>query len=147
MAALAIVLRLLAVVVFAVGGLHLTLGVEADVLLGADLRTEAISDPVLDSQSRFFGVMFTLSGVLLVLCATDIPRYALVLRCVLLVFFTGGVARLVSIAVHGLPPPQVVALLVVELVVPPALAWWSSRAVRPIASPEQISHAHREGAS
>ncbi|MGL5850328.1 MAG: DUF4345 domain-containing protein [Phycicoccus sp.] len=141
--ALAVVLRLLAVVVFLVGGLHLALGVEADVLLGADLPAAAVSDPVLDSQNRFYGVMFTLSGVLLLLCASDIARHAVVLRCVLAVFFAGGVARLVSIAVHGSPPPQVLALLVVELVVPPALTWWSSRAGRPAASSEQMPRAPR----
>jgi hypothetical protein len=99
-------------------------------LLGAKVPTAAISDPTLDSQGRFHGVYFThftLFGVLLLLCASDIPRYATVLRCVLWVFFAAGIARLVFIAIYGFPPAPVVALLVVEQVVPPALAWWLSR--------------------
>lgn len=134
MRTLALVLRFFALVIFLVGALHLALGVGADVLLGAKVPAAAASDPTLDSQSRFYGVTFTLNGVLLLLCASDVPRYATVLRCVLWVFLAAGLARLVSIAVYGFPPPPVVALLVVELVVPPALLWWLSRADRPAAS-------------
>jgi hypothetical protein len=117
-----------------VGALHLVHGVGADVLLGAKIPDAAISDPTLDSQNRFYGVSFTLSGVLLLLCASDIPRYATVLRCVLWVFFAAGIARLVSIAIYGFPSAPVVALLAVELVVPPTLVWWLSRVGRRAAS-------------
>ena len=130
MRTLALVLRLFAATVFFVGALHLALGVGADVLLGADLPAGVISDPTLDSQSRFYGVAFTLNGVLLLLCASDVQRHATVLRCVLWVFFAAGVARLVSVAIHGVPSSMVLALLAIELGVPPALAWWLSRLTR-----------------
>ena len=123
----ALVLRCFALVIFLVSALHLVLGVGADVLLGAKIPAAAISDPTLDSQNRFYGVCFSLSAVLLIVCASGIPRYATVLRCVLWVFFAAGIARLVSVAIYGFPSAPVVALLVVELVVPPALAWWLSR--------------------
>jgi hypothetical protein len=128
--ALELVLKLCAPVFLLVGMLHLTIGVEADVLLGAKLSAETLADPALDSQNRFYGVAFTLYGVLLFLCATDIPKYATVLRCVLWVFFAAGIARLVSVAIHGLPPPLVLALLVSELTLPPVLVLWLGRAVR-----------------
>ena len=127
MHALALVLKLAAPIFFIVGALHLSLGMGADVLLGAKLSAEAVADPALDSQNRFYGVSFTLYGVLLSLCSTNIPKYATVLRCVLWVFFAGGLARIVSIAVHGFPPPLVIALLVGELLPPPLLSWWLSR--------------------
>ena len=81
---------------------------------------------ILDSQNRFYGVAFTLYGVLLFLCAADIRKYAMVLRCVLWVFFAAGLARLVSIATHGLPPPPVLTLLASELLAPPLIVWWLS---------------------
>jgi Domain of unknown function (DUF4345) len=56
-------------------------------------------------------------------------RYT-VLRCVLWVFFAAGIARLVSVAIHGLPPPLVLALLVSELTIPPVLVLWLNRVVR-----------------
>jgi hypothetical protein len=127
MHALALVLKLLAPVFVLVGALHLTLGVGADVMLGAKLSAEAITDPALDSQNRFYGVAFSIYGVLLFLCSTDIPKYTAVLRCLLWVFFVAGVARFVSVALYGVPPPLVVVLLISELTIPPALAWWLSR--------------------
>jgi hypothetical protein len=127
MHAMIVVLKIAAPIFFIVGALHLTLGVGADVLLGAKLSADAIADPALDSQNRFYGVSFILYGVLLYLCSTNIPKYAPVLRCVLWVFFAGGVARIVSIAIYGFPPPLVIALLVGELLPPPLFAWWLLR--------------------
>ena len=127
MRSLVLVLKLLAPVFFIVGALHLVLGLGADALLGAKVSTEAMTDPALDSQNRFYAVAFTLYGVLLFLCSTDIPKYATVLRCVLWVFFAAGLARFVSIALHGSPPPMIWLLLVGEVVPPPLLAWWLSR--------------------
>ena len=128
MRTLAITLKLVAPIFFIVGALHLTLGLGADALLGAKVSTEAMADAALDSQNRFYGVAFTLYGVLLFLCSTDIRKYATVLRCVLWVFFAAGLARIVSIATHGFPPPLVIALLVGELLPPPLMAYWLSRA-------------------
>lgn len=117
-------LRLLAPVFLLVGALHLALGVGADILLGAKLAAEAVADPTLDSQNRFYGVAFTLYGVLLLVCASDVPKYATVLRCVFWVFFAAGIARVVSIAIHGVPPASVLALLASELILPPILVFW-----------------------
>jgi hypothetical protein len=124
---LALILKISAPVFLLVGFMHLTLGLRADVLLGATVPIEAISDAALDSQNRFYGVAFSLYGVLLYLCATDIPRYATVLRCLLVVFFLAGCARFVSIALHGTPPPLIVLLLGSELILPPFLGWWLHR--------------------
>lgn len=123
-------LKICGAVILAVGALHLVLGLNADVLLGARLSAATIADPALDSQNRFYGVTFALYGVLCFLCASDVTRYAPVLRCMIWVFFAAGCARLVSIAVHGMPPPPVIALLVVELVGPPLLARWLDKVVR-----------------
>jgi hypothetical protein len=84
-------------------------------------------DPVLDSQNRFYGISFTLYGVLLFLCATDISKYSAVLKCVLWVFFAAGMARLVSIGIYGLPSLWVLLLLASELLLPPFLSLWLSR--------------------
>lgn len=123
-------LRIASPVFFLVGALHLTLGVGADVLLGARLPDAALADATLDSQNRFYGITFTLYGVLLLVCATDLPKYATVLRCVLWVFFAAGLARFVSMATHGVPPAPVLGLLASELVMPPLLHFWLSKALR-----------------
>lgn len=126
----ALFLKAAAPVFLLVGALHLVLGVGADVLLGAKLPAEALADAALDSQNRFYGIAFTLYGVLLYLCATNLPKYASVLRCVLWVFFAAGLARLVSVATHGVPPALVLALLATELAMPPLLHLWLSKVLR-----------------
>lgn len=127
MSKLSIFLKLIAPVFLLVGALHLILGLGADVMLGAKVPAEAILDPTLDSQNRFYGVAFTVYGVLFFLCATDLAKYSTVLRCVLWVFFAAGLTRLVSIAMYGVPPLLVVALGVSELVTPPFVIWWLTK--------------------
>ena len=123
-------LKAFAPIFIVVGVLHLALGAGADVLLGANLSEQALRDPVLDSQNRFYGVSFTLYGVLLFLCSMDLEKYKTVLRCVLWVFFVAGMARVVSIVTHGVPSSLVLALLGSELLVPPVLVIWLSRIER-----------------
>jgi hypothetical protein len=126
---LALVLKISAPIFVVISAVHLALGAGADVTLGAKLPAEALADPVLNSQNRFFGVSFALYGVLLYLCATDLRKYAAVLQCVIWVFFAGGLARLVSVATHGVPPVLVIGLLISELAIPPVLAIWLARAL------------------
>lgn len=142
MHALALLLKIAAPVFVLVGAVHLVLGAGADVLLGARLPAEALADAALDSQNRFYGVAFSVYGVLLYLCATDLPKYAIVLRCVLWVFFAAGLARLVSIATHGVPPALVLALLVTELALPPLLHVWLSKVLAGLAAACAARPAH-----
>jgi hypothetical protein len=120
-------LRIVAPILVLVGALHLFLGLNADVMLGARLTADVLADPALDSQNRFYGTSFMLYGVIAWLSATDLVRYATVLRCLLWVLFAAGAARLVSISVRGTPPPLVLVLLALELATPPAVLWWLSR--------------------
>lgn len=120
-------LKLAAPVFFLVGALHLMLGVGAEVMLGARLPPEALADATLDSQNRFYGVAFTLYGLLLFICSSNVSRYSTILRCLFWVFLAAGCARLVSMAAHGLPAPPVIALAASELLLPPLMLWWLAR--------------------
>ena len=123
-------LRIIAAVPILVSVLHLALGLNADVLLGARLPASVISDPALDSQNRFYGVSFMLYGVLLFVGGSDLKRYLPVVRYTLWIFFAAGLARLLSIALYGLPPPLVISLLLSEVFGTPVLLLWLSRASR-----------------
>ena len=124
------VLKVLAPIFVLVGLLHLFMGLQADVLLGATLTPEEISDPVLDSQNRFYGVAVTAYGFLLYLCAGDLVKFGAVFKILLAVFFAAGCARVVSIVVYGLPPVSILVLLGSELILPPILAWWYRKTIR-----------------
>jgi hypothetical protein len=128
--ALLLVLRLSAMACVAAASTHVLLGVGAERLLDPSLPAAIERLATLDSQNRFYGAAFAIYGVLLWLCATDLPRYAGVLRALLAVFFVAGLARVLSVAIVGWPSPAVVALGVIELVAPPLLHAWLSRAMR-----------------
>ena len=120
-------MRVLAAVLLIVVALHAALGTGADALLGAG--EWATRDPVLDSQSRFFGVSLGLYALLLWRCAADPTAHRALLRDALLVFWLAGLARLVSVWMVGWPPAPVLALTALELLLPPAL-WWALQRVR-----------------
>jgi hypothetical protein len=124
MQAFALLLKLLAPVPIIVGLLHVTLGAGTEVLLGANVPADVLKDPVLDSQNRFYGAIFMAYGPLLFLCARDLHRHALLLRIVGGFVFLGGIARLASVALQGLPSVPVVGLIAIELVGMPLLLLW-----------------------
>lgn len=129
MKSFSLILKLIAPVFVLVGALHLVMGLGADVMLGANLSPDSISDPALDSQNRFYGVAFSIYGVLFYVCSNDVKKYATIIYCLLWVFFIAGLARLVSIALYGFPPPLVGALLVTEIALPPVLLVWMRRII------------------
>lgn len=120
-------LKVIAFVPILVGVLHLVLGLNADVLLGAKLPAAVIADSVLDSQNRFYGVAFMLYGVLLFVGGSDLKRYLPVVRWALWIFFAAGVSRVVSVFLYGVPPPLVMTLLLIEVVGTPILLMWLAR--------------------
>ncbi len=117
------VLRVIAPGFVLAGLLHVFLGLGADVLLGAHLSPDTLSDASLDSQNRYYGISFTIYGVLFWIAAGDLRRYRTVLRILIAWFFLGGLMRLVSIALKGWPSDMVWALALSELILPPIL-WW-----------------------
>jgi len=126
---LSLFLKITAPIYLFIGALHLILGLNADVALGANLPVAVLGDPVLDSQNRFFGVSFTIFGILFYLCATDLEKYEKVFICLLAVFFAGGITRLVSMALMGAPTMQVLVLTGLELLMPPLLVIWYKASV------------------
>lgn len=122
-------LRVFAIGCILAGATHVFLGLGADAALGAHVGAAA-SDATLDSQNRFYGASFTLYGVLTWLFTTDTARYAPMFRLVMLCFLASGMARIVSIILHGAPSPMVLGLLASELLLPPLFLWWT-RTIRP----------------
>jgi hypothetical protein len=127
MNAYTLILKLSSPVFLVIGALHLVYGAGTEVMLGATLSEQSLQDPVLDSQNRFYGISFTLYGMLLYLCSTDLKKYRTVFKSVLCVFFAAGCARIVSITTHGMPSEMVLLLLGSEIALPPILWIWLLR--------------------
>lgn len=129
MKAFILTLRLLSVAFIAVAALHFFTGLQADALLGAPITPAMAAEPSIDSQNRFYGITFSLLGVVLLIGTTDLRRYQPMVVATLGVLFMAGIARVVSWVLHGAPSPLIVAILCADLLLPPLLYVWLQRSV------------------
>jgi hypothetical protein len=67
-------------------------------------------------------------GAALIWCSRDLHGRARVFDALLVIFFIGGFARVISMLQVGLPHPLFTVLGVAELLLPPLLWWWRKRA-------------------
>ncbi|MQY17539.1 DUF4345 domain-containing protein [Nocardia macrotermitis] len=72
----------------------------------------------LDGDMRMVMVLFLTYGLLCVWAARDLDRHAGLIHLLMLVFFVGGLVRLLTVAYVGWPHWFYIAMLVVEIVVP-----------------------------
>ncbi len=121
---LSVFLKISGGAIILIGLLHLFLGPQADVLLGAASVALDSADPVIDSQNRFYGVIFAGFGAMLILCATDLRKYQTLFDIFCLFFWLGGAARFVSYWATGLPTITVIGLTVIEILGTPLLYFW-----------------------
>lgn len=122
-------LRIVAPFFFFVGIFHLTMGLGADALLGANISDQTMSDSGLDSQNRFYGVSLSFYGAIFWLATTDFKRYGPALNLAILFTFLAGLARFVSVALYGWPPLLIGLLFATEIILAP-IAWLWFRAVK-----------------
>lgn len=103
----------------------------AHIVLGPGSIPGAISvNPTMDSEDRFYATLFLGFGIAHVWAARDLARRAGVVMALQAVFFAGGLARLVSLALVGPPIPLFLFLGALELLIPPAVWWGLTRYAR-----------------
>jgi Domain of unknown function (DUF4345) len=99
-------------------------------LLHAALGTASVpgesADPTVDSRERFYGAVFAGYGVAWVWAARTVPVPVTVVRWLAGVLLAGGLARLVSVGVHGRPHRFQIVLTGIELVLPLPVLWLAS---------------------
>jgi hypothetical protein len=98
----------------------------------------------MDSEDRFYATLFLGWGVALIYSSRDLRARGGLFCALLLTFFLGGVARIISALLVGVPNDLFVFLGSLELVLPPLLWWWHrANATRvaaraPVAQPPAI---------
>jgi hypothetical protein len=101
----------------------------AHIALGpAAIPGGVVTNATMDSEDRFYATLFLGFGAALIWCARDFAGRGGVFKALLAVFFLGGLARLVSMAMIGPPSGLFQFLTGVELVLP-LLLWWMWRRV------------------
>lgn len=78
----------------------------------------------MDSEDRFYATLFLGFGLALIWCSRDLTQRSRLFAALLIVFFAGGMARLISVAAVGWPHDLFVVLGALELSLPPLLWWW-----------------------
>jgi hypothetical protein len=81
----------------------------------------------MDSEDRFYATLFAAYGVALLWCIKDVERKSMFVYFLALTFFTVGLARLVSVAVVGLPNTFFIAMTILEMLIPFLMAFMQSR--------------------
>ena len=81
----------------------------------------------MDSEDRFYATLFMAYGAALLWCVNGVERKAKVVYFLLLTFFVGGLARIVSMLAIKLPNNFFIAMTVIELLLPPVLAYMRFR--------------------
>jgi hypothetical protein len=77
-------------------------------------------NPTMDSEARFDAALFGFLGVAILWCIKDIERKGVYVRFPALAIFAGGLARVFSALVVGLPNTFFLAMMSIELGLPPS---------------------------
>lgn len=93
-----------------------------------------VTNAVMDSEDRFYATLFLGFGMSTIWCARDLVHREGPMTALLAVFFTGGIARIISYVAVGSPGPFFLFLGALELLLPPLLYWWMV-ATRPAPTP------------
>jgi hypothetical protein len=121
--ALQVVNALIGIATAGLGSVQLAFGVDSPLYASANLP----QFPVLDSNLRFFGGMGLGIGLALLWIVPSIERQASVFRVVWICAFLGGVGRLVSAALAGVPSQMLMAFTILEVVGAPVLIYWQNK--------------------
>jgi hypothetical protein len=90
-----------------------------------------VVNPTMAGEDRFFAGLFLCSGVALLWCAVDVQHKRVYVNLLAAAFFVGGLGRLLAVLLDGAPHPFYVAMLVVELALPPLMVIVAGRVAAP----------------
>jgi hypothetical protein len=102
----------------------------ASFILGADspiYPDEMRSVPSLDSNLRFFGGLSAGLGLTLIWLTPSIEKHTVLFRAIWLCALAGGIGRLLSAALVGLPATPLLVFTIIEVPGVPLLIYWQYR--------------------
>ncbi|MEP2989280.1 MAG: DUF4345 domain-containing protein [Parasphingorhabdus sp.] len=82
----------------------------------------------MDSEDRFYATLFLGFGAALVWCSQKLQQRGEVFKFLMLIFFLGGCARIVSAVQVGPPNLMFQILWALELILPPIFWYWHRKA-------------------
>ncbi|MBK7448878.1 MAG: DUF4345 domain-containing protein [Anaerolineales bacterium] len=101
-------------------GVLTMLGIHDPILSSLNLPASAL----LDSELRCFGGLWLGLGLTVLATVRNLERHFELYRVLWLMIFLGGVGRLLSIFVIGLPPVPFIAFTMLEIIGAPLFLYW-----------------------
>jgi hypothetical protein len=117
-------LALFGVIVIGISLAHFAIGSQA-IVGGAPVN------PTMAGEDRFFAGLLLCCGIALLWCARDVQNKRVYIDLLAAAFFVGGIGRLLAIVLDGPPHPFYVAMLVLELTLPPLMVVVARRVAEP----------------
>jgi hypothetical protein len=108
------------VTVIVISLLHIVLG-------PASIPGSVPVNATMDSEDRFYATLFMAYGAALLWCVKGVEYKSLSVKLLALVFFIGGLARIVSMLVVGLPNPFFIVMTLFELALPFVIVFLNAR--------------------
>jgi hypothetical protein len=121
------VLALFGAIVIAISVAHFAIGPRA-VVGGTAVN------PTMAGEDRFFAGLLLCSGLALAWCARDVQRKGVYINLLAAVFFVGGLGRLLAVLIDGMPHPFYIAMLALELGLPPVMVVVARRVAEPVSA-------------
>jgi low temperature requirement protein LtrA len=118
-------LALFGVIVIAISLAHMAIGPRA--IIGA-----VAVNPTMAGEDRFFAGLFLCTGIALLWCSRDVHRKRIYVNLLAAVFFIGGIGRLLGVVLDGTPNGFYLAMLAVELALPPLMVVVAGRVAEPV---------------
>ena len=128
MQALKSAVRAFCIIPFLTGTADMVDGTGLLTLAGAQLGPAA-ADPVLNSQTGFWGAIWFGFGVILWRAASHLRDEADLFRLLCATLVLSGLARLGAAMGHGLPGPELTAAMAIEVVGGAGLLFWHAAAL------------------
>jgi predicted membrane channel-forming protein YqfA (hemolysin III family) len=107
-------------------GVFTMLGLKDPIYASAGIPANAL----LDSNLRFFGGLWLVLGVALYWLIPRLERERVLFRALWLMIFVGGIGRLLSMLLLGLPPWPFVGFTALEIVGAPIFIAWQALLTR-----------------
>lgn len=120
--ALEILILIFGVVCILIACLHIAIG-------PSSIPGSVPVNATMDSEDRFYAALFLGFGAALIWCSRDLGAREGVFGALLLTFFLGGIARIISVLAVGWPSPLFIFLGSLELILPPLFWRWHKRTV------------------
>ncbi|AXQ27817.1 DUF4345 domain-containing protein [Solimonas sp. K1W22B-7] len=108
-------------------------GIGVGALMGLDdpiyAKLQLQGATALDNNLRFYGGLWLSLGLMALWLVPRLAVERTLFRAIFVAIFVGGLGRVLSMIFAGMPPPEFVAFMLLEIIGAPLVLFWHHRAL------------------